>query len=112
MVPLTILIVMPAFGQMRTTPDLARQRECKLRNPPRTVDGQPDIRGGWSSTDLTPLEHAAEFADKAFLTDQEAAVYAKRIREGRNMDRRDGGGEADVARALQRSVLGLWKPGQ
>jgi hypothetical protein len=38
-------------------------------------------------------------AGKTHLTDQEAAEYAKRMRERRNFDRRDGSSEQDVSRA-------------
>ncbi|HLG94961.1 MAG TPA: hypothetical protein VKX49_01485 [Bryobacteraceae bacterium] len=59
----------------------------------------PDLEGIWSFATLTPLERPAELAGKARLTDQEAAEYAKRVSERRNFDRRDGGNDADVARA-------------
>ncbi len=64
---------------------------------PRTT--HPDLEGIWSFATLTPLERPADLAGKTHLTDQEAAEYAKRITERRNFDRRDGGADADVARA-------------
>ena len=66
--------------------------------PPRTPDGQPDFEGSWSTATLTPLERPAQFAGKEFLTEQEAADYAKRTLEQVNSDRRDGGAEADLSR--------------
>jgi hypothetical protein len=66
---------------------------------PRTPDGHPDFQGVWSYATLTPLERPAEFAGKEFLTEQEAAAYEKRRLVDNNMDRRDGGAEADVTRA-------------
>jgi hypothetical protein len=65
---------------------------------PRTPDGQPDFQGSWSTATLTPLERPAQFAGKEFLTEQEAADYAKRTLEQVNSDRRDGGAEADLSR--------------
>ena len=98
--PLTILIVAPTLGQVKSASGVAMATEkSKASNPPRAVDGHPDIQGVWSFANLTPLERPAEFAGKAVLTEEEAAAYAKRLREGRNMDRRNGGGDADVARA-------------
>ncbi len=98
-----VLIAAPTFGQT-SKPRLALATEkSKTAAPLRTVDGQPDLQGVWSFATLTPLERPAEFAGKAELTDAEAAAYAKRIRDGRNMDRRDGGAAADVSRAYNDS---------
>lgn len=58
-----------------------------------------DIEGVWSFATLTPLERPADLAGKAHLTDDEAAEFAKRAIDRRNFDRRDGGNDADVARA-------------
>ena len=100
MAPVAILIAAPMFGQIKPASGVAMAAEkSKAPNPARTSEGHPDIQGVWSFANLTPLERPAEFGNKAVLTDQEAAAYAKRLREGRNMDRRDGGSDADVARA-------------
>ena len=40
---------------------------------PRTPDGQPDIRGVWVNSTMTPLERRAEQADQAFYSEAEAA---------------------------------------
>jgi hypothetical protein len=46
----------------------------------RTTDGQPDLQGVWRVHTITPLERPAEFADKPFLTPEEARAYqAKRL---------------------------------
>jgi len=44
---------------------------------PRTPDGQPDLQGVWTNATITPFERPARFADKAFLTEQEAAEMEK-----------------------------------
>ena len=40
---------------------------------PRTVDGQPDLQGRWTMATFTPLERPERFADREFLTEEEAA---------------------------------------
>ena len=60
----------------------------------RTVDGQPDLQGIWTNATLTPLERPAQFANKQFLSEQEALEIAKRA----DSDRRDGGSDADLRR--------------
>ncbi len=66
---------------------------------PRTPDGKPDLQGIWSFATLTPLERPPELAGKEFFTQQEVVDYEKRRLTEMNMDRRDGGAEADVTRA-------------
>ncbi len=65
----------------------------------RTPDGKPDLEGVWNFSTLTPVERPAEFASKATLTPGEAAQYERQIRDRQNADRRDGGIDADLARA-------------
>jgi hypothetical protein len=66
---------------------------------PRTTDGHPDFQGTWTTSTLTPLERPAEFANKPFLTEQEAKDYEARLLKEGNRDRRDGGAEVDIGRA-------------
>jgi hypothetical protein len=49
------------------------------KQPPRTVDGQPNIQGIWSQTGTyTPLQRPKELADKPFYTQKEAEeLYQK-----------------------------------
>lgn len=53
---------------------------------PRTAWGHPDLTGTWDFRTVTPLERPKELGDKATLTEEEAAEYAKRMVESRNAD--------------------------
>jgi hypothetical protein len=57
------------------------------------------LEGIWTFSTLTPLERTAEFADKPFLSDAEAAAYEKRTVERANRDTRDSSPDADLGGA-------------
>ena len=42
---------------------------------PSTPWGHPDLQGVWDFRTATPLQHPASQADKAFLTEEEAAAF-------------------------------------
>src|SRR5207244_7677000 len=63
-----------------------------------TTPGQ--VAGVWAFATLTPLERPAEFEAKALVTDADAAAWAAQQLERNNRDRRDGGAEVDVGRAV------------
>jgi hypothetical protein len=65
----------------------------------RTPWGHPDLQGVWSTATITPLERPADLAGKATFTPSEAAEYEREMLARTNRDRRDGGADADVARA-------------
>ena len=44
---------------------------------PRTASGRPDLSGTYDIATLTPLQRPRRFADKAFLTEEEAAEIAR-----------------------------------
>src|ERR1700736_5607805 len=62
-------------------------------------DSHPSFEGIWNSASLTPFQRPAELGNKEYYTEQEAAVYEKNRAQEVNRDRRDGGQEADIARA-------------
>ena len=41
--------------------------------PPRTEDGQPDLKGTWTNPTITPFERPDAFEGKSFVTEAEAA---------------------------------------
>jgi hypothetical protein len=56
----------------------AEERPARSFSPPRMPDGHPDMQGYWTNATYTPLERPEEFGNKALLTKEEAAAYAKR----------------------------------
>jgi hypothetical protein len=60
----------------------------------------PDLEGVWNFATLTPLERPPQLGDKESLTEVEAAAFVRDTLERNNRDRRDGGAEVDVARAV------------
>lgn len=71
---------------------------------PRTPAGQPDLQGVWSNAILTPLERPAEFADQAFLTEEQAAAYEAR----RNRETFRGTRDVDVATDVSYAYNDFW----
>ena len=63
-------------------------------SPSKSIDGV------WSFSTLTPLERPAEFGARASVTAAEAETWVRQNVERNNRDRRDGGAEVDVARAV------------
>ena len=55
----------------------AQTRSSKTWVQPETADGQPDLQGTWTNATITPFERPAELANKAFLTEKEAAELEK-----------------------------------
>jgi hypothetical protein len=48
---------------------------------PKTAWGDPDLQGLWSYATLTPLERPAQWADRATISEQEAAEYQRQSEE-------------------------------
>jgi hypothetical protein len=54
--------------------------------PLRMQDRQPDLQGVWRFSTITSIERPAEFADKPFLTPEEASAYRARRLAALNLD--------------------------
>ena len=63
---------LPALGQTRTV-------AADGWTAPRTPDGQPDLQGRWTMATFTPLERPDRFADREFLTEEEAAALMEQL---------------------------------
>lgn len=53
---------------------------------PAAQAGPPNLEGIWEFTTITPLERPGEFADKPFLTREEAHAYKARRLQAMNLD--------------------------
>lgn len=95
---MAILGALPGWCQGSPAAAKAKSPD-KTWTVPRTPDGHPDLQGVWTNSTLTPLERPAELAGKEYLSEQEAAEYAKRTLARVTSERRDGGPEVDVGRS-------------
>jgi hypothetical protein len=94
--------VLSSFGsflRLGLTLALAASSGLAAQTGPRTADGRSDLQGIWNFSSLTPLERPAQFAGKAVLTDEEAALFERQTLERINADRRRDTADADVAQA-------------
>ena len=74
-------VVIGALVLLAASGSSLAQTSAKGAAAARTPWGDPDLQGVWDFWTFTPLERPKEYADKPLLTDQEAAVLAKRMRE-------------------------------
>ena len=75
---LSLLAVVVAAGLLApgtaTAQEPAAQSPAAEWEPPRLPDGRPDLQGVWDFRTATPLERPEALADRATLTDEEAAA--------------------------------------
>jgi len=90
------LALVPVGAQSPTT-SAKTTAAAKKWTPLRTAWGEPDLQGIWSYATLTPLERPGGPGGKEVLSEEEVAALDEDARKG--ADRRDGGPEADLARA-------------
>jgi hypothetical protein len=97
---LAALIVGVVVARAQSQPPPAKAKATvagKKWTPSRTTWGDPDLQGIWSYATVTPLERPSTEAGKQVLTEEEKAARDEESQKG--ADRRDGGAEADLARA-------------
>jgi hypothetical protein len=75
-----LLVAAPVVAQTPAAPPKATNRPWK---PPLTPDGHPDLQGTWVNGTLTSFERPNNLADKAFLTEEEAAALEQQSAERR-----------------------------
>jgi len=86
-VSLAMCGVLGLAGVLMCPADVGSQNRAGI---PRTPDGRPDLQGFWTNGTITPLQRPPEFADKEFLTAQEAEEYERtalpRLLQGAQVD--------------------------
>src|SRR5438034_7094719 len=83
MIPRVLAAGALAIGFAAASASLEAQTAKRAAPVPRAPDGKPSLQGVWDFRTLTPLERPANLADKAFLSEEEAARLQKQ-----NADRR------------------------
>jgi hypothetical protein len=73
---LSLIVVVAAGGYLHAQA-AQKTAAAKKWTPPRTADGHPDLQGTFDFATATPLERPASLANKAVLTDEEAAAFEK-----------------------------------
>ena len=73
----------------------------------QTAWGHPDLGGMWDYRTLTPLERPAAFADKAFLTPEEARGFREMLQARLLVDER-GNRDEDAAADLEGAYNDFW----
>jgi hypothetical protein len=68
----TLVSASSSLGQQRPRP-----ATTNLEKNPTTRDGRPDFHGNWTNATATMLERPDEYANRAFLTEDEADAYEK-----------------------------------
>jgi hypothetical protein len=72
----TVACLAPKAEEQRTA-------ASKAKAAPRTAWGDPDLRGVWTGSSITPLERPEEFAGREFLTEAETAAVEERAARDR-----------------------------
>ena len=77
-VPAAVVLAALSLSTVTAQSPRARATNATGAAIPRTAEGRPDMQGYWTNDTVTPLERPAEFGDKAVITAEEAAAYAKK----------------------------------
>jgi hypothetical protein len=72
-VPLVAAVVLGSSASLGAQAT-AKTGTSRAGTVPRLADGRPDLQGTWTNATLTPLERPRQLADRAFLTEKEAAA--------------------------------------
>jgi len=85
----SVSLLVPA-AMLAQTPAAAKPAASdKSYTPPRGPDGHASLEGIWTNGTVTPFERPAQFANKPYLTAEEAAAFAKQRVDQGNVERID-----------------------
>ena len=85
-----VVVVIGALASLVPVPAAGQSLASAAEAGPRTPWGDPDLQGVWDYWTFTPLERPEEFAGKAELTDEEAALVAQQGRAAALTTDREG----------------------
>ena len=109
---LAAVVVMAALAAV---PAAGQAQDENTYTPSRTPWGDPDFQGSWENRTPTPLERAAEFGTREFMTEEEAAARANSragLPDGEEGSIADDLVVADVQRIEQSNSIDPNRPGQ
>jgi hypothetical protein len=92
----------PKLQRRRKPPQAAKAGPKATKagwTPPKTSWGDPDLQGIYNYATSTPLQRPRQLGEKQVLNEDEAADVEEELASNLTRDRRDGGNQADVARA-------------
>src|SRR6185503_16356264 len=77
-VPAAVMLAALSLSTVVAQSPKARSTNSTGAAIPRTHEGHPDMQGYWTNDTVTPLERPPEFGEKAVISAEEAAAYAKK----------------------------------
>ena len=106
----TIALLSAVFvtGLLLPSPAVAQPSTAEGDTQSRTWWGDPDLQGIWDFRSLTPMERPPELAGKAFLTDEEAAVFVQGLSYTNWDDRSNPEGEFGLDSDIEHGYNQFW----
>src|SRR5215475_10792490 len=81
------------------TPATAKAAPAKQYAPPKLPWGDPDLQGQWPATANIPMQRAATFGTRAFLTDEEFTQRQKQAARQSESDSEEFAPSTDTGHA-------------
>ena len=110
-----VLAAIVGVALLGAVPAAGQAQDENSYTPSRTPWGDPDFQGSWENRSPVPLERPAEFGDREFMTEEEAA---ERVNSGVGLPDGEEGTiaddlvAADVQRVQRSNSIDANRPGQ